>query len=203
MRKSWFAALTLILIALNCSAGDENEILIDSPTLERPNAVMITSMGTIVIALNTSNAPATSRNFIRYATEGGYDGTIIHRVIPDFMIQGGGFDATMQKLKTVPPIENESKNGLSNARGTIAMARTQDPHSATNQFFINLAPNHFLDHGAQGADSWGYAVFGHVIEGMDVVDTIQYVDTTRMGPYSDVPKMPVIIKSIKIEPSEE
>ena len=203
MYKRWIALLALMITALNCSAGDENGTSLDTPTLEHTNAVLTTSMGTIVIALNTIDAPATTDNFIRYANDGSYDGTIFHRVIPGFMIQGGGFDATMEKLKTAPSIENESKNALSNARGTIAMARTQDPHSATNQFFINLADNRFLDYGAQGTDSWGYAVFGHVITGMEVVDKIQHVDTTRVGPYSDVPKTPVVIESIRIEPPKE
>lgn len=161
-----------------------------------------TSMGTIVLALEPERAPETVENFLRYAREGFYDGTIFHRVIDGFMIQGGGFTADYRRKETQAPIANESENGLDNARGTIAMARTSDPHSATSQFFINVADNDFLNYGAQSAGSWGYAVFGRVVEGMDVVDRIRQVPTGRGGPFpKDVPQNPVVIERALVEES--
>ncbi|MCX5635719.1 MAG: peptidylprolyl isomerase [Planctomycetota bacterium] len=155
-----------------------------------------TSMGDIVIELNEKAAPVTVKNFLRYAEEGFYDGTIFHRVIPNFMIQGGGFKSDMQQKKTHEPIVNEAKNGLKNDRGTIAMARTNDPNSATAQFFINHKNNDFLNYA--GMQNPGYAVFGKVIEGMDVVDKIAAVKTSQKGPQSDVPVEPVVIKSARV-----
>jgi cyclophilin family peptidyl-prolyl cis-trans isomerase len=155
-----------------------------------------TSMGDVVIELNEKAAPVTVKNFIRYAEEDFYDGTIFHRVIPNFMIQGGGFKSDMQQKKTHEPIVNEAKNGLKNNRGTIAMARTNDPNSATAQFFINHKNNDFLNYA--GAQNPGYAVFGKVIEGMDVVDKIAAVKTSQKGPHGDVPVEPVVIKSAKV-----
>jgi len=155
-----------------------------------------TSMGEIVIELNEEAAPVTVKNFLRYVEEGFFDGTIFHRVIPDFMIQGGGFTADMRQRKTHAPIVNEGDNGLKNARGTIAMARTGDPDSATSQFFINHKNNEFLDYA--GPEEPGYAVFGKVTEGMDVVDAIAAVETARKGSYSDVPVKPVVIKSVQV-----
>ena len=138
-------------------------------------------------------------NFIKYADSGFYDGTIFHRVISHFMIQGGGFTAAMEKKPTNEPIINEANNGLSNKRGTIAMARTSDPHSATAQFFINVQDNMNLDYtGQAGPGGWGYAVFGRVTEGMDVVDDIRFVETTTKGPFADVPVEPVVIESVTI-----
>lgn len=152
-----------------------------------------TSLGDIVLELDRDGAEITVENFLRYVKDGFFDGTIFHRVIPDFMIQGGGLTADMAQKKTRPPIRNEAANGLKNDRGTIAMARTNDPDSATAQFFINLKDNDFLN--CRGPPNPGYAVFGRVSEGMDVVDAIAAVETTSKGYYDDVPKVPVVIRS--------
>ncbi len=160
-----------------------------------------TSMGEIVIELNEEAAPVTVKNFLRYVEDGFFDGTIFHRVIPSFMIQGGGFTANMQRKATQPAIVNEAANGLKNDRGTVAMARTNDPDSATSQFFINHGDNDSLNY--TGPGNPGYAVFGKVVEGMDVVDKIAAVKTTRTGPYSDVPVEPVVIKSVKVVSSSK
>ncbi len=161
-----------------------------------PTAVMKTSKGEIHLELYPDKAPATVENFVAYAKDGFYEGTIFHRVISHFMIQGGGFTPDMQKKPTLDPIPNEANNGLSNRRGTIAMARLPQPHSATAQFFINVQNNLNLDY--QGGNNWGYAVFGKVIQGMEVVDDIRFVQTDRKPPFSDVPVEPVIIESVTI-----
>ena len=155
---------------------------------------LTTNHGTITLELDTVNAPKTSANFIAYVDSGHYDGTIFHRVIKGFMIQGGGFTADMKQKGTDAPIENEAKNGLKNDKYTIAMARTSDPHSATAQFFINTVDNGFLNHTAPNAQGWGYAVFGKVVGGTDVVDKIKAVKTGRKGFHDDVPKEDVIIE---------
>ena len=160
------------------------------------HVLMETSMGPIELELYPEKAPATVANFVEYANSGFYDGTIFHRVISSFMIQGGGFTPDMQKKTTREPIANEANNGLSNKRGTIAMARLPQPHSATAQFFINVQNNMNLDY--QGQSNWGYAVFGKVTHGMDVVDDIRFVKTHSQKPYSDVPVEPVIIKQVTI-----
>lgn len=166
---------------------------------ENPTAVIHTSKGDIKLELFREQAPVTVDNFINYADSGFYDGTIFHRVISHFMIQGGGFTAAMEKKPTGEPIINEANNGLSNKRGTIAMARTSDPHSATAQFFINVQDNMNLDYtGQAGPGGWGYAVFGRVTEGMEVVDDIRFVETTTKGPFADVPVEPVIIENVTI-----
>ena len=164
---------------------------------EEPKKVKLeTSMGEIVIELNEEAAPITVKNFLRYIEEGFFDGTIFHRVIPDFMIQGGGFTADMSQKKTHAPIVNEAGNGLKNTRGAIVMARTDNPDSATSQFFINHKNNDFLNYAGPGKP--GYAVFGKVIEGMETVDKIAAVKTaTRMG-MRDVPVEPVVIKSVQV-----
>jgi cyclophilin family peptidyl-prolyl cis-trans isomerase len=162
-----------------------------APTLE-----LQTSMGRIVVELDAEKAPKSSANFLQYARDGFYNGTVFHRVIPGFMIQGGGFDASMNKKSTREPIENEAKNGLKNRRGTIAMARTMDPHSATAQFFINHNDNLPLDYPSR--DGWGYAVFGKVTEGMDVVDKIAKVPTANVGMHGDVPRTPIVIQNVRI-----
>ncbi|MGA1979968.1 MAG: peptidylprolyl isomerase [Sedimentisphaerales bacterium] len=163
----------------------------------KPKKVKLeTTMGNIVIELDEKAAPVTVRNFLTYVEEGFYDGTIFHRVIPNFMIQGGGFTQDMAQKKTHPPIINEANNGLKNNRGTIAMARTNNPDSATSQFFINHKDNPNLNY--SGANNPGYAVFGKVVEGMEVVDKIAAVKTTQKGPYADVPVEPVVIKSAKV-----
>lgn len=157
---------------------------------------METSMGTISLELDEEKAPATVENFCRYASEGFYDGTIFHRVIDTFMIQGGGFTKEMNQKDTYEPIRIESMNGLKNLRGTIAMARTMIPDSATSQFFINLVDNDFLDFTAPTAQGYGYAVFGRVTDGMEVVDRIAKVRTGFSGPHQNVPEVPVIIKKV-------
>lgn len=159
-----------------------------------PKVMLSTNHGDIVIALNTEKAPETVKNFIQYVEAGFYDGTIFHRVIENFMIQGGGFDESFKQKKTEAPIQNEADNGLSNKRGTVAMARTGDPHSATAQFFINNKDNDFLDYRGKSMQDWGYAVFGEVVEGMDVVDAIRKVSTTMRGGHQDVPVENVVIE---------
>lgn len=162
-----------------------------------PTVILVTTMGEIVIELEPDKAPASVENFLKYVDGGFYDGTIFHRVIKQFMIQGGGFTEDMTKKKTRGGVPNEADNGLSNARGTVAMARTGDPHSATAQFFINTADNKALDHKAKTAQEWGYTVFGKVVEGMDVVDDIESVKTSSKGSFRDVPSELVIIIEAK------
>ena len=155
-----------------------------------------TNLGDIVIELDEEKAPITSANFIQYVKDGFYNGTIFHRVINNFMIQGGGFEAGMVEKQTRAPIENEAKNGLSNMTGTIAMARTMDPHSASAQFFINVADNKFLDY--PGQDGWGYCVFGKVTEGMDVVNKMKTVETTMRRGHQDVPVDDLIVEEATV-----
>jgi len=158
-----------------------------------------TTYGDIVIELYDDKAPITSENFKKYVESGYFTDTIFHRVIKDFMIQGGGFTAEMNEKDSMPPIQNEANNGVSNERGTIAMARTPDPHSASSQFFINLKDNNFLDFTAETSQGWGYCVFGKVIGGMDILDKIALVDTGSYGAHQDVPKEPITINEIIIE----
>ncbi|WP_079416029.1 peptidylprolyl isomerase [Thiomonas intermedia] len=158
-----------------------------------------TNHGNIRIELDTANAPKSSENFLAYVRSGHFDGTVFHRVIDGFMIQGGGFEPGMKQKATLAPIQNEANNGLKNDRYTLAMARTSDPHSATAQFFINVADNGFLNHTAPSAQGWGYAVFGKVVEGQDVVDKIKDVKTGRKGFHDDVPLEDVVIlKAVEI-----
>ena len=157
-----------------------------------------TSLGEIVLQLDAAKAPKTVANFIDYVKAGHYDGTVFHRVIPNFMIQGGGFDPEMRQKPTRAPIALESKNGLSNVRGSVAMARTNVPDSATAQFFINIKDNAFLD-AANSPDGHGYAVFGSVLSGMDVVDKIRAVPTGNKGPHQNVPLEPIVIKKATVE----
>jgi len=155
-----------------------------------------TTFGDITVELNTDKAPITVANFLEYVREGLYDGTIFHRVIDNFMIQGGGFDTSMQQRPTKAAIENEADNGLRNEFGTLAMARTMEPHSATSQFFINVSNNEFLNHSGKNMQGWGYAVFGKVIDGTEVLDKIRAVPTTSRNGHQDVPVDTVIIESI-------
>jgi cyclophilin family peptidyl-prolyl cis-trans isomerase len=165
-----------------------------------PRVRMQTSLGDIVLELNPAKAPKTVKNFLTYVKAGFYDGTIFHRVIDGFMIQGGGFTADYRRKPTRAPVLNEADNGLKNLAGTIAMARTSDPHSATAQFFINVKNNAFLDHSAPTPRGWGYCVFGKVVSGMDTVDKIRRTPTGRGGPFAkDVPHTPVIIEKLTIE----
>jgi len=163
-----------------------------------PKILMTTSMGDITLELDLAKAPLSTANFLSYAKSGHYDGTIFHRVIPSFMIQGGGFDAKMGQKPTAAPVANEAANGLKNDRGTIAMARTSDPHSATSQFFINLANNRSLNYQDKTVRGWGYTVFGRVTEGMEVVDAIAKVKTGQAGMHSDVPEIPVVIEKVVV-----
>ena len=160
---------------------------------ENPVVLLETTSGDILVELYPDKAPETVANFLKYVDDGFYNNTIFHRVIPGFMIQGGGLTARMQQKDTSAPIKNEADNGLKNDRGTIAMARTMDPHSATAQFFINLVDNDFLNFQAPSGNGWGYCVFGRVTEGMDVVDKIAKVKTTTVGMYQDVPSDLVVI----------
>tara|TARA_R110000823_G_scaffold132777_10_gene261377 strand:- start:29730 stop:30227 length:498 start_codon:yes stop_codon:yes gene_type:complete len=161
--------------------------------------IIRTTFGEITLELDAERAPKTVENFLNYARSGYYDGTIFHRVIDNFMIQGGGFDTEMRQKEAGEPIENEADNGLKNDFGTIAMARTNDPHSATAQFFINVKDNDFLNHTAKNMQGWGYTVFGKVIDGADVLDKIRAVPTGSQGPHQDVPKEPVIIESVQVQ----
>ena len=158
-----------------------------------PRVTLTTSLGDIMLELDSAAAPTTVENFLAYVKEGFYDGAIFHRVIKGFMIQGGGFDADMKRKSPRPPILNEADNGLSNTIGTIAMARTADPHSASAQFFINVKDNAFLNHRGKTSQGWGYCVFGRLVEGMDVVRAIEKVPTTSRSGMRDVPKAPVVI----------
>jgi peptidyl-prolyl cis-trans isomerase B (cyclophilin B) len=153
-----------------------------------------TNHGNIDIALNAEKTPKSAENFKKYVESGFYDGTIFHRVIKDFMVQGGGMEEDMESKETLAPIKNEANNGLLNKRGTVAMARTQDPHSASSQFFINTKDNNFLNFKSEDINGWGYCVFGEVVEGMDIVDKISDVSTTKRMGHADVPVDPVIIE---------
>ena len=166
--------------------------------MDMPYVELETTMGNIVIELNQEKAPHTVANFLEYVKSGHYDGTIFHRVIDGFMIQGGGMDANMTEKSTNAPIQNEADNGLKNEVGTIAMARTSDPHSATAQFFINVKDNSFLNFSGKNPQGWGYAVFGKVIEGMDIVNKIKGVPTGKCGFHADVPTTPVVITHAKV-----
>lgn len=165
-----------------------------------PRVAFDTSLGRFVIELDPVKAPKTVENFLGYVRAGFYDGTIFHRVIPKFMVQGGGFTADMKQKPTQPPIANEADNGLKNLRGTLSMARTMDPGSATSQFFISVVDNAFLDHTGKNPRGWGYAVFAKVVEGMDVVDKIAAVKTGNKGQFADVPETVVEIQKATLLP---
>lgn len=160
--------------------------------------IIRTTFGDIKLELDAEKAPATVANFLDYARSGFYDGTVFHRVINNFMIQGGGFDTDMQQKAVGAPIENEADNGLKNDFGTVAMARTTDPHSATAQFFINVKDNDFLNHSGKNMQGWGYAVFGRMVEGEEVLEKIRAVPTGSRGGHQDVPVDPVIIETVEI-----
>ncbi|HLF67320.1 MAG TPA: peptidylprolyl isomerase [Gammaproteobacteria bacterium] len=167
---------------------------------ENPQVTLTTRFGDIVIALDAAQAPTTVENFLRYVSVGFFDNTLFHRVIPGFMIQGGGMNEDMSQKKGHEPIQNEANNGLKNVRGSIAMARTSDPHSASSQFFINLKDNAFLDFKSESSQGWGYAVFGQVLSGMDVVDTIAKQKTGPQAGHQDVPVEPILIEKITLNP---
>lgn len=186
--------------AANHHAKNKSDANNESTSTEIKNTMITikTNMGDIQLELDAENAPLSTANFIQYAKDGHYDGVIFHRVIPNFMVQGGGFDAAMQQKPTRQPVVNEANNGLKNDKYTVAMARTQDPHSASAQFFINTKDNDFLNFSSETTSGWGYAVFGKVTAGMDIVDAIEKVETGQVGPYSDVPKESVIIESVTV-----
>jgi len=193
--KYLLSLLLSVTLAIGCSQ-------VDHPTTKGAGIVTVTmetSAGAITLELDSAKAPATVANFIEYAKAGHYDGTIFHRVIPGFMIQGGGFDADMVQKKANDPIKNEANNGLKNTIGTVAMARTNDPHSATAQFFINVKDNAFLDHTEPTSRGWGYCVFGKVTDGMDVVHSIEKVRTGTSHGHQDVPVSAVIINKVSIK----
>jgi peptidyl-prolyl cis-trans isomerase B (cyclophilin B) len=198
MLRRLFLSLPLALLTLGASPlshaqSDSNATGKES----HPQVLMETNYGTILIELYPEKAPKTVENFLAYVHEGFYDGTIFHRVIADFMVQGGGFTPDMGKKITRAPIENEADNGLRNQIGTVAMARTNDPHSATAQFFINVAQNSFLDFREKTPRAYGYAVFGKVIQGMKTVNQIRNVRTGFKNGYGDVPLEPVIIEKVR------
>lgn len=190
----------LMLAALPLAAQENTEPAMPEPDqTENPIVILHTNFGAITVELLEQEAPKSVANFLQYARDGHYDGTIFHRVIDNFMIQGGGFDSDFNQKSTRDPIENEADNGLENARGTLAMARTNDPHSATSQFFINVVDNTFLNHRNKlSGQTWGYAVFGRVTDGMDVVDQIKSVATTTRGMHRDVPAEDVVIERVEL-----
>ena len=187
LKQKFILVLALALLTITAQADNHNTML-----------QMNTSMGSIEIELFAEQAPLSTANFLEYVNSGFFDGLIFHRVIPGFMIQGGGMDAQMRDKPNNAPIQNEADNGLKNDRGTLAMARTNNPHSATSQFFINLVNNDFLNHSSKDARGWGYAVFGKVTKGMDVVDAIAQVSTGNSGYHQDVPKQPIVIESVEL-----
>lgn len=184
--------LSILLLFTTLSFATEKNMT------EQTKVKLTTSLGDIVIVLNNEKAPNTVANFITYVNEGFYNGTIFHRVIPNFMAQGGGFDTSFNQKAVHAAIQNEADNGLKNTRGSIAMARTGDPHSATAQFFINLKDNGFLNHTGKNASGWGYAVFGEVIEGMDVVDKMAEQATGNRSGHQDVPKTDIVIEKAEV-----
>lgn len=196
--KNQFPTLAAFVLAFAGLTGinqaqEENKTVSDAKTVK---VVMETSKGSIELELDPAKAPVTVENFVKYVKKGHYDGLIFHRVIPGFMIQGGGFTPDMNQKAVDAPIAIESKNGLKNARGTIAMARTSNPNSATSQFFINVKDNANLDY--PSFDGYGYAVFGKVTKGLDICDAIVSVPTKQVGPHGDVPAEPIVIKSVKV-----
>jgi cyclophilin family peptidyl-prolyl cis-trans isomerase len=189
MRTAMLALLTLLVLPLSASAADPAKA-------DNPRVRMTTSLGVIDLELDARHAPKTVSNFLQYVDSGFYNGTIFHRVIPGFMIQGGGMLPGMKEKPTRAPIQNEADNGLKNMAGTLAMARTSDPHSASAQFFINTVDNAFLDHRAKTLQGWGYTVFGKVTKGMDVLKKIEAVATGNAGMHQNVPKQDVIIRQM-------
>jgi peptidyl-prolyl cis-trans isomerase B (cyclophilin B) len=189
---------TLILSVLLCISATSSFATENKMPETSSKVKLTTSLGTIIVQLNTDKAPVSSANFLKYVNEGFYNGTIFHRVIKGFMAQGGGFDASFKQKETHAPIKNEANNGLKNHRGTLAMARTNDPNSATAQFFINYKDNSFLDHTSPTPSGWGYAVFADVIEGMDVVEEMAKQPTGNRGGHQDVPKTDIVIEKAEV-----
>jgi len=211
MRSKWMFAALGLMMTMGCGGGSPPPAEEPAPAEEKspappaptstgtnPMVEMRTSLGTMKVELYPDKAPKTAENFLQYAREGFYDGTVFHRVISGFMIQGGGFTPDMSEKETRAPIENEASNGLKNVRGSLAMARTGDPHSASSQFFINTVDNPFLDFQDESVRGWGYAVFGKVVEGLETLDAIKKVSTGSRDGQDDVPLDPVVIESVRI-----
>ena len=211
MRSKWMFAALGLMMTMGCGGGSPPPAEEPAPAEEKspappaptstgtnPMVEMRTSLGTMKVELYPDKAPKTAENFLQYAREGFYDGTVFHRVISGFMIQGGGFTPDMSEKETRAPIANEASNGLKNVRGSLAMARTGDPHSASSQFFINTVDNPFLDFTAETVQGYGYAVFGQVVEGLETLDAIKKVSTGSRDGYDDVPVDPVVIESVRI-----
>ncbi|MDA9052425.1 MAG: peptidylprolyl isomerase [Gammaproteobacteria bacterium] len=192
--------VTAVAVIFFLSPSDQNDQTTYYPQEDQMSLVTIsTSAGDIHLELDAENAPITVANFLQLAKDGYYNGTIFHRIIDGFMVQGGGLDENMAPKPTgTEPIQNEANNGLKNDRGTLAMARTMDPHSATGQFFVNHKDNDFLNHTSETSQGWGYAVFGSVIDGMDIVDQIALSTTSTVGGYADAPLEPTIINSVTV-----
>ena len=190
---TFLSAVSLLLASIGvATAHSGDKVMVE----------MHTSKGLITMELDAEKAPVTVANFIEYVKSGHFDGTIFHRVIPGFVIQGGGMESGMKEKPTQKPIENEADNGLKNVTGSICMARTNDPHSATSQFFINLKDNQFLDHTEKSPQGWGYAVFGQVTDGMDVVEAIAAVQTGNAGFHQDVPVEDIVVEKVTITDQE-
>ncbi len=198
-------ACTLTLCIVGCSAGEPGKQTVSTAPAPgqppNPRVLLETSKGDITVELFPRNAPQSTANFLEYVNSGFYDGLVFHRVIPGFMIQGGGMTPDMAEKSTRAPIRNEADNGLKNLRGTLAMARTMEPDSASSQFFINVADNYALNHRGKSVEGWGYAVFGQVVAGMDVADAIVAVPRGRVGPFDDVPTIPVVIRHARVLPA--
>lgn len=199
------SALLLGTLVSGCGASEPGTQVVSTAPAPgeppNPRVELDTSQGRLVVELFPKRAPRSVENFLAYVNSGFYDGTIFHRVIPGFMIQGGGMTPELVEKPKNAPIPNEADNGLRNLRGTLAMARTGDPHSATSQFFVNVADNRFLDHRGKSPEGWGYAVFGQVVEGMAVADAIVAVPRGRVGPFDDVPATPVVIRHARVLPA--
>ena len=205
-RRRALICATLFLAVAACSGGEDKPQSTESTKAAAPAKSPIveikTNKGTIAVELYSDKAPKSVENFLAYAESGFYNGTIFHRVINDFMIQGGGYTANLERKETRAPIPNEANNGLKNEVGTVAMARTSDPNSATSQFFINVRDNAFLDFQSETPQGWGYAVFGKVVEGMDIVNAIKQTPTSdRGGAFANLPQDQVVIESVSVRKS--
>ncbi len=202
--SAFLLALTLgaSLAATGCNAREPGKQTVSTAPAAgqpaNPRVLIETSKGNITVELFRGNAPISTENFLKHANSGFYDGTIFHRVIPGFMVQGGGMLTDMTEKPRSATIQNEADNGLKNLRGTLAMARTMEPHSASSQFFINVTDNYFLNHRGKSVEGWGYAVFGQVVDGMDVVDAIVAVPRGNRGPHGDVPLEAVVMKKVTV-----